>query len=293
MNAIAKITSADFIRVRKNLNFVSKTTPKYWFDNDPFKTRVADSLQLVFPDGERYFIESVRAYRDDIQDEKLKATVADFIRQEAQHGIAHDKVNQALKEQGMPVDGMIKFAKDSMRRMTEKYSREYNIANTAATEHLTALMAKCFFENKSTMQGVAPHMRALMAWHAIEEMEHRAVCFDVMRDVANVDERTKNTAMIQTSIFLPLFTLVRANMMLKADGFSALERLKMFKVGVPWLFGKKGILSNVYQEYKDWFSPDFHPDNHPLIHSYGTWCRVYEETGDAIKAGQALWEAGY
>lgn len=293
MNAIANVSSTDFITVRKNLNFVSDTTPKYWFENDPFMTRVADSLQLVFPDGERYFIESVRAYRDDITDDNLKKAVKDFIMQEAQHGMAHDKVNKALIKQGMPVEGMIDFAKKSMRDMTKRYSREFNIANTAATEHLTALMAKCFFERKATMANVDPYMRGLMAWHAIEEMEHRAVCFDVMRDVADVADRKRNLAMLQTSILFPLFTLYRANIMLKADGFSVLQRMRMFRKGIPKLFGKNGLLAPISQDYLDWYSPDFHPDNHPMIHSYQVWLDVYEETNDPIAAGNALWEAGF
>lgn len=293
MNAIAQVTAADLMTVRKNLNFLSESTPKYWFDNDPFKTRVGDALQLVFPDGERYFIESVRAYRKEITDDTLKAAVKDFIMQEAQHGIAHDKVNQRLKDQGIPVEGMLDFAKKGMRRMTQKYSREFNIANTAATEHLTALMAKCFFENKHTMKNVDPHMRGLMAWHAIEEMEHRAVCFDVMRDVADVDERTRKTAMLQTSILFPLFTLYRADVMLKADGFNVLQRLKMFRKGLPWLFGSDGILAPIKDDYMAWYEQDFHPDNQSIIHSYDVWCDVYEKTGDEIQAGQALWEAAY
>lgn len=293
MNAVINFPSASFIQVRKNLNFISKTTPKYWFEQDPFKTRVADSLQLVFPDGERYFIESVRAYRNDITDDTLKQAVADFIKQEAQHGIAHDKINQLLHEQGVPVVSMIAFAKKAMQHMTKEYSREFNIANTAATEHLTALMAKCFFENKHTMAGVDPYMRALFAWHAIEEMEHRAVCFDVMQDVAKVDERTRKLAMLQTSIFLPAFTLYRTYLMLKADGFNVLKIAHMFRKGIPWLFGKGGILAPIMQDYLDWYKADFHPDNYPMIHSYPIWQQVYSETGDPIKAGQALWEAGY
>lgn len=293
MNAIAKITTANLIQVRKNLNFVSDATPKYWFENDPFKTRIADSLQLVFPDGERYFIESVRAYRDDIKDDNLKQAVKDFIMQEAQHGMAHDKVNQTLKKQGIPVDEMVDLAKTLMRRMTKKYSREFNIANTAATEHLTALMAKCFFEKKATMANVDPYMRALMAWHAIEEMEHRAVCFDVMRDVANVNDRTRIMAMLQTSTMFPLFTLFRANTMLKADGFSKLQRFNMFRKGIPWLFGPNGMLAPIFQDYMEWYDPDFHPDNQPMIHSYGAWLETYDRTGDPIQAAQALWEAGH
>lgn len=48
-----------------------------------------DALSLTFPVGERYFIESVRALRDDkITDPELQQRVTDFIKQEAQHGNA-------------------------------------------------------------------------------------------------------------------------------------------------------------------------------------------------------------
>lgn len=79
--------------VRSQLNFKIDEIPKFWFANDPFKTRFFDALSLTFPEGERFFIESVRLYRDQIQDRDLQQKVKDFIRQEAQHGIAHDKMN--------------------------------------------------------------------------------------------------------------------------------------------------------------------------------------------------------
>ena len=53
--------------VRKNLNFKLNEIPRFWFGNDPFKTRMFDALSLTFPDGERYFIESVRLFKDKIQ----------------------------------------------------------------------------------------------------------------------------------------------------------------------------------------------------------------------------------
>ena len=77
--------------VRTKLNFKLEEVPRFWFGGDPFRTRLFDALSLTFPDGERYFIESVRLFRDKITDPDLQQRVADFIRQEAQHGIAHDK----------------------------------------------------------------------------------------------------------------------------------------------------------------------------------------------------------
>ncbi|HCO08203.1 MAG TPA: metal-dependent hydrolase, partial [Acinetobacter ursingii] len=72
--------------VRSKLDFKLEDVPRFWFAGDPFRTRVFDALSLTFPDGERYFIECVRLFRDKIQDPDLQARVADFIKQEAQHG---------------------------------------------------------------------------------------------------------------------------------------------------------------------------------------------------------------
>ena len=105
MNALVQYHATPI--VRSNLDFKLTDVPRYWFAGDPFLTRMFDALSLTFPDGERYFIQSVRLFRDQIQDPDLKQRVADFIRQEAQHGIAHDKMNQVMKDQGMPVDQFI------------------------------------------------------------------------------------------------------------------------------------------------------------------------------------------
>jgi predicted metal-dependent hydrolase len=77
------------IKPREQLDFkLDKGLPRFWNGGDPYKTRFFDAMSLTFPIGERYFISSVRAYRDDIKDPKLAAEVKDFIRQEAQHGKA-------------------------------------------------------------------------------------------------------------------------------------------------------------------------------------------------------------
>ena len=48
--------------VRSNLDFHLENMQKDWFENDPFKTRFFDAISILFPDGERYFIESVRRF---------------------------------------------------------------------------------------------------------------------------------------------------------------------------------------------------------------------------------------
>ena len=279
--------------VRTKLNFKLEEVPRFWFGGDPFRTRLFDALSLTFPDGERYFIESVRLFRDKITDPDLKQRVADFIRQEAQHGLAHDKMNQVMKDQGMPVEQFIHFLTRLFKSELKNRSPQYNIAMTAAAEHLTALMAETFYSKKETLKDAHPYVRALLAWHSIEEMEHRDVAFDVMKQVGEVPESTRKFALAFTTVMMFNFTLYRANVMLEHDGFTRLERFKMVAKGLPWFVGKKGIFSAMRSQYLDWFKKDFHPSQHPVIHQYQTWIDTMAETNDPIVAGEAFWKAGY
>ena len=290
MNALVQYHVAPI--VRSNLDFKLADVPRYWFAGDPFLTRMFDALSLTFPDGERYFIQSVRLFRDQIQDPDLKQRVADFIRQEAQHGIAHDKMNQIMKDQGMPVDQFIQRLNKVFKFELKYRSPQYNIAMTAAAEHLTALMAETFYGEKETLQDAHPYVRALFAWHAIEEMEHRDVAFDVMQQVGNVPEVTRKMALVLTTGLMFGFTLYRANVMLRCDGFNRTQRLKMNVRGLQWLFGKQGKLRKMQSQYRDWFKPDFHPSQHPIIAQYDVWLETLAQTGDPIQAGEAFWQAG-
>ncbi|UNT62347.1 metal-dependent hydrolase [Acinetobacter towneri] len=290
MNTLVQYHAAPI--VRSNLDFKLADVPRYWFAGDPFLTRMFDALSLTFPDGERYFIQSVRLFRDQIQDPDLKQRVADFIRQEAQHGIAHDKMNQVMKDQGMPVDQFIQRLNKVFKFELKYRSPQYNIAMTAAAEHLTALMAETFYGEKDTLQDAHPYVRALFAWHAIEEMEHRDVAFDVMQQVGNVPEVTRKMALVLTTGLMFGFTLYRANVMLRCDGFNRTQRLKMNVRGLQWLFGKQGKLRKMQSQYRDWFKPDFHPSQHPIIAQYDVWLETLAQTGDPIQAGEAFWQAG-
>ena len=290
MNALVQYHVAPI--VRSNLDFKLADVPRYWFAGDPFLTRMFDALSLTFPDGERYFIQSVRLFRDQIQDPDLKQRVADFIRQEAQHGIAHDKMNQVMKDQGMPVDQFIQRLNKVFKFELKYRSPQYNIAMTAAAEHLTALMAETFYGEKDTLQDAHPYVRALFAWHAIEEMEHRDVACAVMQQVGNVPEVTRKMALVLTTGLMFGFTLYRANVMLKCDGFNRTQRLKMNVRGLQWLFGKQGKLRKMQSQYRDWFKPDFHPSQHPIIAQYDVWLETLAQTGDPIQAGEAFWQAG-
>ncbi|REH39126.1 hypothetical protein DFR26_1307 [Paraperlucidibaca baekdonensis] len=282
------------IVVRRDLDFglSHDDIPRYWMAGDAFMTRVFDAVQSTFPDGERYFISAVRAFRDRITDPKLLADVKDFTQQEGQHGQVHTRYNDRLRRQGIDIDAFTRRTRVITERRLKNLSPEYNIAMTAALEHFTAMMADLFFAEKTMMQGADARVRALFAWHAIEEMEHKAVAFDVMQQVAGVGYATRVTAMTHASVLFSLYTVVSPWFMLAMDGYSKTERLKLYGKHLGWMFGpRKGILPRLLPMLASYYRPGFHPNHIPTVHNYAAWLETFERTGDSIAAADAMHEA--
>ena len=110
-----------------------------WLDGDPVATAVFNAMSLTFPDGERMFIDAVKAYKNEVSG-KLEQDVKDFIRQEAIHSREHHLLNNKIDRTKYPVDAIeakirekVKFAYDGGRfRM---------LMATICLEHFTAMMA--------------------------------------------------------------------------------------------------------------------------------------------------------
>ena len=65
-------------------------------------THFFNALSLLFPAGERFFMDSVRNYRDRIHDPVLRKQVLGFIGQEAMHTREHVDYNDLLQTAGLP-----------------------------------------------------------------------------------------------------------------------------------------------------------------------------------------------
>ncbi len=284
------------IEVRKSLEFGLNTDelPRYWMANDPYKTRVFDAVQASFPDGERYFIAAVRAFREGIKDPELKAAVKDFMLQEGQHGQVHTDYNNWLKRQGINIDAFTRHTKDITSRRLKNMSPEYNIAMTAALEHFTAMMAELFFAEKSVMEGADERLRALFAWHAVEEMEHKSVAFDVMQKVAKVGYARRTLAMTHATVAFSAYTLIAPLYMLKMDGFSLRERVRIGLKGTAWLLApRNGLFFRLLPMIASYYQPGFHPTQQKSVHNYQAWINAFAEDGDPIHAGEAMYAAAH
>ncbi len=284
------------ITVRTGLDFglSADDIPKYWMAGDPYRTRVMDAIQASFPDGERYFISSVRAFRNRIQDPELLQAVKDFTMQEGQHGQVHTEYNQRLARQGLPIHRFTSHVRRITEARLKRLSAEYNVAMTAAYEHLTAMMAELFFAEKYVTAGADERVRAMFAWHAVEEMEHKAVAFDVMQKVAGVGYFTRILAMTHATILFALYAQIAPLVMLRMDGFSFGQRLKLLAKNFRWQYGwRHGINRRLLPMAAVYYLPGFHPNRQKTVHNYDAWVTAYADQHDPMAASAAMYEAAY
>src|SRR5437016_1611629 len=169
-----------------------QTVPKHFAAGDDLiQSHIAASLSAVFPDGEDFFVRSVRTFRDQVSDPELKRQVAGFIGQEAMHGREHRAFNDRLDQLGYPTKRFERFTKTGLAIRERLLPATHNLAATAALEHFTATLAELVLSSEET-RGLFGHeeVKNLFLWHALEESEHKAVAFDVYKAVGG-SERTR------------------------------------------------------------------------------------------------------
>lgn len=158
--------------------------PRHFMDGDLVMSHVLAVLSSMFPDGEEFFVRSVRNLDDRIHDPELKARVRGFVGQESVHGREHRQFNAHLAAMGYPTRA-IERTIDWVLRLAERHQpRTVNLAVTAALEHYTATLAELLMESEDARALFgSTAARDLLLWHALEESEHKAVAFDVYQEV--------------------------------------------------------------------------------------------------------------
>jgi hypothetical protein len=274
---------------REKLDFgLDGDIPKYWFGGDPFKTRLFDAMSCLFPEGEKFFITCVRDYREQITEPQLQQDVKDFIRQEGQHGQVHDAFNRRLAAQGVQVRRIEKILRQLMEDERRLFPRRFTLACTAAAEHMTAVTTHGFSVNGQQFLEADRRVNAMYLWHGMEEIEHKAVAFDVLQQVARGGWLLRVLAMLYISVTFPLTVFSIMGHMLKVDGFGFFQRLRLWARGLRWMYGRNGLYAGVAGHYWSWYRPGFHPWKHGGMETYDTWLAAWQRSGDPLAAADAV-----
>jgi hypothetical protein len=250
-----KLNKSDIQPRKMDFSF-DPAMPRYWFDDDQFKTILLTALSCTFPEGERFFVRSVRHYQKQIQDPLLREQVKGFIGQEAHHGNEHDAFNHFMESKGVPTGKVDEFVNRGMRFMAKHLSPQRQLAKTCALEHFTAMLAELMLEHPDFFKGMDERMLPLWLWHAVEESEHKAVAFDVYQD--QVDSYWVRTSeMAFTTVEFISFTIFHYYQLRK--GMDDATDWRSVRGGVNWLLGKPGWLRKLGKSYLAYYKRDFHP----------------------------------
>jgi predicted metal-dependent hydrolase len=241
------------ITVRR-LHFNPKAIRRHYFANSPVMSHLLTALSSTFPIGEQFFVHSVRNVRDQVQDPTLQAQIAAFIGQEAMHSKAHAEFNDAWRRDDYNLDRFQAWLarKDSY---IKNLHPKIQLAITCAFEHFTALLGGYILRHPEVLSTLDDDAMKLWVWHAIEEIEHRSVAFDVYQAVYGDDKIRKMIMRSVTTGFASL-TFYSASRLFLQDQKKSLPKVGGNLFGV-YLLGK--MLLQMFPEYVSYYKKDFHP----------------------------------
>jgi predicted metal-dependent hydrolase len=239
--------------------------PRLWYENNPVKTHFFNALSTLFPQGENFFIWSIRNLENCVRSDTLQAQIRDFVTQEKNHAAIHKAYNRSLAKAGYDVSWMEAALHKKISFGQEHVSARILLGVTVATEHITAVLGEKVLQGDLIPEGIDPEMRKIWIWHALEEVDHKAVAMDVFL-AAGGTYWQRSRAMIYAASGLFWDTSIRMLHMLKRDGI--LWKVKTWLQILGLLFGKKGLVWLITVDILKFFAPGFHParhDNYQLV----------------------------
>ncbi|KLO30105.1 metal-dependent hydrolase [Mycolicibacter heraklionensis] len=200
----------------RDVGFDWSDLPVHYVPGEPFVTHFCNVLHLLLPAGEEFFVEVFKQALPLIKDDQLRLDVQGFIGQEATHSQAHSAVVDHLAARGVdmsPFTGQIKWLFDKLlgdrptwsERRQQRWLLE-RVALVSAVEHYTAILGEWVLESPALDEiGTHPVMLDMLRWHGAEEVEHKAVAFDVMKHLKAGFFRQVRTQLAVTPLMLLLW----------------------------------------------------------------------------------------
>ncbi|MCC5814061.1 MAG: metal-dependent hydrolase [Leptospira sp.] len=256
-NAESSQSNPERITVRRPIAAIRKETPKHWLGGDMFKTYLANTLTILFPDTEEYFIRTTKKFLPSISNPKLKKDVLSFIGQEAQHSKIHHKTWTILESQGFEIRGFLKYFNTLSFGIIEKFlTPKINLSVVAGLEHFTTILAELILEN-NLMKDADPVMKDIFEWHCAEELEHKHVAFDLLKYQEDRYDLRFLGYIIASALVLGYSLQGILYLAIQGD----LKHWQRFiNEAKDFLIKRDKAFPKGFSKYLDYLHPDFHPN---------------------------------
>jgi hypothetical protein len=233
------------------------SVPKYWFGGNKIVTHFENAFSILIPPGELFFIRSVQNYADRIDDPEFSAQIRAFIQQEGHHTRAHHAFNAHFAQHGIDVAREEAFAAKVMQSASRWLPKKIQLGITVFFEHLTATGAHMLFAEPEIAGHIHPEARRFWRWHAAEELEHKAVAFDLLRKVGGGYLTRMISVVVGLLWFGPAFAIM-VRRMIKADPTPTTDAMRAQAKAIDAL--SRRVQAPLLLAY---FKPGFHPwDQH-------------------------------
>jgi predicted metal-dependent hydrolase len=285
------VSIAPIIRRRVKIDFASARAERWSRDSKEFENAL-NAMSFLFPAGESFFINSVQNYLGKIADPVLKEEAGRFIYQEAMHSKEHARSNEVLKQAhpyGSEMERVARAMLAPSRRFAPKASQ---LATSCAIEHFTAMFADSILREQDHVREYNdPAFADLWLWHAVEETEHKAVCFDVYQHVVGkgvfaylLRVSTMATVTLLGAAAIGVgFAIInwKQRRERRASGVAAATE----RTGAPSI--RKLMHFAPLKLYLDYYRPSFHPWNHQNAYLIDQWKKAYGDFGLPKEAAPA------
>ncbi len=240
---------------------------KFWHSNAPAPTYTFNTLALYLPLLEKMVVLSLKQSVSKLKNTNLKQEVQSLIAQEAYHGSEYARMLPSLIYQHYPnIQKKYKFRVfGSFALLINKILPNFHYALSAAGEHFTAISADLFLRQPKYFKDVAPEYSAIWRWHAIEEIEHKTVAFDVYQYFSSSYIQRISAMLIMTIVFCTFMFKPIWQMMCHDQNH---KKLNFYRSLFKYHWGKGGLWRGLLKPYFYYYHPRFHPNkinNHNLI----------------------------
>jgi predicted metal-dependent hydrolase len=233
--------------------------PRAWHPAGIGPTVFLEALSALAPVVESFFIEDARRLLPRVAEDGLRAEGDAFLHQEAAHAGAHATFNRLLVRWGVPVEPIA----DSALRwlaIVDWTSSDLRSAVAMAGEHFLGEVGNAILSRPELLDGVAPRIARLFRWHGYEEVEHKAVLFDVFHAVRGHGLYTYSVRIAGLWIAIVLLALVLPSVCYRIlASAGAAHDHNAWRGLIRFVFGRGGMLHGRWRAVAAYHRRDFHP----------------------------------
>lgn len=253
------LTTQKIVRRNVELPFNKNEKFSFYYEDNAAVASLFVVLSAMFPPGEMFFIDSIRNVRDKIDDEKLQEDIRNFIAQEAFHSREHKSLNKNIEieyPEVHQIESKTKARLDELRKL----SKIDQLAATVVMEHFTATLARLLLTDPLIKQKTTQEKRNLWEWHALEELEHKSVAFDVLSAIGGNTVRNRRKALIRVVRMIAPITFESWFYILKRKDihFSLRDLKEALYLGFGGI-DRLGIFTKTFIEMLDVREKNFNP----------------------------------